>query len=211
MRKRIIALCLALLAGLAVLLPVPPANAQETSVSPLPSTLSSYKFWPMYTGVPNLTCVAVGDTVIPIGVAAQAWNNATGGATQLDASPNCIAEGYPPSRRMTIDTYSAADGRCYKLTNTYYTTADTWRWWTGNPLNVVGWVNRYYEGCWSTANLRAKWTSLVIGRILGANELSGSTWASRVMSTTSAVIYPSASTDGYDVGNLYLGVYYGRY
>lgn len=211
MKKRITALCLALLLGLLALLPAGPAQARtQTTVLPLPSTLSSYKFWPMFEDQ-KLICVAVGDTVIPIAAAAQSWNNATGGATRLDASANCLVDGYPPSRRMTIDTYSAADGQCYKLTNQNYVTDDTWRWWTGDPLNVVGWVNRYYEGCWSTSALRTKWTSLVIGRVLGANALSGSTWASRVMSTTSAVIWPSASTDGNDVGNLYLGVYYGRY
>lgn len=206
MKKRITALCLALLCGLAVLLPTAPANAAGSE--PLPSSIyTGYKFWPYATA---WICVAVGDTTIPIAQAAQAWNNASSGVA-LDASSNCIADGYSPSTRMTIDTYSAADGRCHKITNQYYAAGDTFRRWTGSPANVVGWVNRYYEGCYGTANERAKSTSTVIGAVLGLKTLSGSTWASRVMSLNSAVVWPSASTDGAALTALYEPRYFGWY
>lgn len=209
MRKILAALIAALVIAVGFSSP-----ASAAGPNPIPqATLSSYKFWPF---APNVDlCVAVGDTVIPIGVSAQSWNNATGGATGLNAANNCTTErqqdgtiGYPPSRRMTIDTYSAADGKCWNITNTVYATADTYRRWTNNP---VGWVNRYYEGCYSTPELRAKWTSIVIGMLLGANQLHGSGWDSRVMSTTSGVNYPSASTDGSDMRMNYYGYFYGIY
>jgi hypothetical protein len=154
--------------------------------------------------------VAVGDTTIPIAQAAQAWNNASVGVA-LNAESNCVTAGYTPSTRMTIDTYSSADGRCTKITNQYYATADTFRRWTGDPANVVGWVNRYYEGCYSTSNARAKSTSIVIGAVLGLKTLSGSTWASRVMSLNSGVYWPSASTDGPALSYLYEPRYFGWY
>lgn len=203
MKNRIITL---LLLGALALLPTGTAHAAGSE--PLPSSIyTGYKFWPY--AVADI-CVAVGDTTIPIGVAAQAWNNASSGVA-LNAESNCATAGYPPSRRMTIDTYSAADGRCTKLTNTYYSTADTFRRWTGDPANVVGWVNRYYEGCYSTSTARAKNTSIAIGAALGMATLSGSTWASRVMSLNSAVYYPSASTDGPSLTYLYQPRYFGWY
>lgn len=222
MKKRFIATIGALLLGvLALLVPSAPAHADwnwgvaapaKAQLEPLPSSVfTSYKFWP-YT-VAHI-CVAVGDTTIPIGAMAQAWNNASPYGISLTASNNCVNSGYTPSTRMTIDTYSAADGRCYKLTNVDYPSWTTsvssngFRLWTNNP---VGWVNRYYEGCWGTALLRQKWTALVEGRILGMKELTGSTWASRVMSTTSAVYAPSASTDGPAISDLYNGQYLGWY
>lgn len=201
-------LFIALLAGIAVLL-LPTATANAAGTEPLPSSIyTGYKFWPYATA--NI-CVAVGDTTIPIGVAAQAWNNASVGVA-LNAENNCItAPGYSPSTRMTIDTYSAADGRCTKITNQYYSAADTFRRWTGSPENVVGWVNTYYWSCYGTANNRAKSTSTAIGAVLGLATLSGSTWASRVMSLTSAVYYPSASTDGAALSQLYEPRYFGWY
>jgi hypothetical protein len=158
-----------------------PAHAYGPN--PIPQTyLSSYKFWPYATYMPLSVCVAVGDTVAPIA-----------------------------HMRMTIDTYSAADGQCVKLSNTYYATADSYRRWTGSPANVVGWVNRYYEGCWSTALLRQKWTAIAIGEVLGANLLSGSSYAGRGMSATSGLYGPSRNTDGVTMDDLYLGLYEGIY
>lgn len=109
---------------------------------------------------------------------------------------------------MTVDSYSAADGQCYRLSNMgvgYYAEADTFRRWTKNP---IGEVNLYYEGCHEN---KAKWTSYVIGRMMGAAGLTGSTWANRVMSRTSGVQYPSATTDGPALTGLYRPQYWGLY
>ena len=211
MKNRLIALCLALLCGLAVLLPSAPAQARTTERLPIPQNLlSSDKFWPYATSGSVWICVAVGDTVAPIAKMAQAWNNATS-TLSLDASPNCIAEGYAPSKRMTVDTYSAADGNCVKLTNTYISQADSFHRWTGNPLNVVAWVNRYYSGCWGTSLLRDKWTGIAIGEALGANTLYGDAYAGRGMSATSALYGPSRNTDGLTIDYLYWNMYEGIY
>lgn len=214
MKYRIAVLLAALCTVLGLTFSAAPAQARlDAGPLPIPqSLLTSYKFWP-YAGARSggvQVCVAVGDTVAPIGAMAQAWNNATFGLA-LDASNNCVTDGYSPSLRMTIDTYSAADGTCYKLTNVgggFYASADSFRRWTSNP---VGLVNRYYEGCWSTALLRQKWTAIVIGRLLGAAELHGSQYDGRGMSVTSAVYGPSANTDGQTVTDLYYPSYYGIY
>lgn len=198
MRKIIAGLVLALTFLIGA---VAPANAAGSE--PLPSSIyTGKKFWPYATA--NI-CVAVGDTTIPIGVAAQAWNNASAGVA-LNAENNCVTAGYSPSTRMTIDTYSAADGRCHKITNSSYAVGDTYERWTNNP---IGWVNTYYSSCYGSANARAKSTSTIIGAILGLKTLSGSTWASRVMSLNSAVIYPSATTDGPALTDLYAPRYFG--
>lgn len=205
---------LAVLAVVALALGVAAAPAQATpQAGPLPipqSLLTSDKFWPYAHNGRIPICVAVGDSVQPIAKMAQAWNNATH-TLALQASANCITAGYTPSLRMTIDTYSAADGRCSKLTNTYISQADSFHRWTGNPANVVGWVNRYYEGCWSTSLLRDKWTAIVIGQILGAKQLNGSQYAGRGMSVTSALYGPSANTDGDSIDALYDEFYEGIY
>ena len=185
-----------------------PAVAPMVATSgniPLNSTIfTGYKFWPY---APLDVCVALGATPaqLPIGAQAQAWNNATYNL-RLNAEANCVTAGYSPSTRMTIDSYSAADGSCWKYTNTSYATADTFRRWTNNP---VGWVNLYYEGCQVN---KYKWTAFVIGHLLGLQHLSGQTWSSRVMSlSTSTTQYPSASTDGPAVDGLYAPDYFGWY
>lgn len=205
--KRITTLFAALMFG-AVTLTAP---AQAAGPLPIPeSLLTSDKFWPYATNGQVRICVAVGDTVAPIGKMAQAWNNATG-TLALDASPNCIADGYAPSLRMTIDTYSAPDGLCTKLTNTYIAQADSFHRWTGNPANVVGWVNRYYSSCWGSSLLRDKWTAVAIGRVLGARQLAGTAYNGRGMSSSSQLYGPSASTDGVSIDNLYNEFYEGIY
>lgn len=217
MRNRIIAVCTALLLGTLALLQAPAAHAHGSI--PIPTaTLTSAKFWPV---APRADiCVAVGATSIPIGASAQLWNNATFGALGLNAAGNCTTErdasghyGYPPSRRMTIDTYSAADGRCVKFTNvspypTYFAYNDTYTQWTNNP---VGWVNTYYASCVGSSLLRQKMTSIAIGFLLGARILSGPSWDGRGMSLTSEIYGPSANTDGNDVGKLYNDYFWGIY
>lgn len=207
----VMASAIAIFAGLLVTTP-----AQAQGPIPIPTaTLTSVKFYPVATNVD--LCVAVGDNTIPIGAMAQAWNNAAG-SLKLNAAGNCLTErqingtiGYPPSRRMTIDTYSAADGNCVKFTNvspypTYFTYADSFTWWTNNP---VGYVNTFYATCYGTALLRQKFTAIAEGFLLGARILSGPSWNGRGMSTTSQLYGPSASTDGVDVGNLYNDFYHG--
>ena len=92
-----------------------PAVAPMVATSgniPLNSTIfTGYKFWPY---APLDVCVALGATPaqLPIGAQAQAWNNATYNL-RLNAEANCVTAGYSPSTRMTIDSYSAADGSCW--------------------------------------------------------------------------------------------------
>ena len=215
MKKRITALCLALLAAVSVLLPA--ATAQATGPLPIPTaTLTSVKFWPVSvnTTMPPV-CVAVGATPaeLPIAASAQLWNLATGHVLRLDAEGNCVTAGYPPSRRMTIDTYSAADGKCVKFANvspypTYFTYNDSFTNWTNNP---IGFVNTYYASCTGTSLLKQKYAAIAIGFLLGARILSGPSWDGRGMSTTSQLYGPSANTDGHDVANLYLDFYEGIY
>lgn len=203
----VMASAIAIFAGLATA-----GSAQASGPIPIPTaTLTSAKFYPMS---PNTDiCVAVGDTTIPIGSMAQAWNNATGHVLRLNAEGNCVTAGYTPSRRMTIDTYSAADGKCVKFTNvspypTYFTYGDSYTLWTNNP---VGFVNTFYASCYGTTLLRQKYTAIAEGFLLGARILSGPSWNGRGMSTTSQLYGPSANTDGADVGNLYNNFYTGIY
>lgn len=172
------------------------------------SIYNQYKFWPYD---PAWVCVANGDNGIPIGQAAQAWNNASAGL-YLDYSSNCVTDGYTPSTRMTIDTYNAVDGVCVKFTNmTYALGSDGFRRYTNNP---VGWVNMNpTQGCGSTAFRRAHWTSVAIGFIAGLtlHHDNTTTWDSRVMAyrTQDTVAWPPASTDGPSMTGLYTGDYVG--
>lgn len=211
-----IGLCTAVAAGVSApaeaAAPAPVAvTVAQAGPLPIPTTLlSSDKFWPYATNGSIPICVAVGDAYAPIAKMAQAWNNATN-SLALSARANCITAGYTPSLRMTIDTYSAQDGQCTKLTNTYISQADSFHRWTGNPLNVVGWVNTYYEGCYSTSLLRDKWTAIAIGQVLGAKILYGQQWAGRGMGANSPLYGPSRNTDGATIDNLYYEFYEGIY
>lgn len=209
MRKILLAVALvvAALFGLALPANAAPTEAQHGNIAVPLSILTGIKFWPY--AVANI-CVANGANELPIGQAAQSWNNATTGLA-LTFSNNCVNSGYTPSTRMTVDTYDAVDGRCVKLTNTTTSIGDTFDRWTNNP---IVWVNmNAAQACGSTAFRRAHWTSYGIGRALGAQGLNSSEWANRVMCMCSqdTVAWPSGTTDGVGISNLYNEVYAGTH
>lgn len=157
-------------------------------------TVTGYSFW-----TPSV-CVANGSNFLPIGVAAQSWNNQTDLLT-LQASNNCVNAGYTPSRRMTITTYSATDGKCFKVTNTEH---DSLGRWTNNP---IGWINiNPSYSCTTTDTAVAHYTTQVIGYIMGLMWTNSAGLNSRVMNNTafsvSNVPYATAY-DGNDMDNFY--------
>lgn len=214
MRARLLG-AVALIAGLVAVSPVAQAAPESASgvcyptpqsgctVAPF-SVYNQYKFWPYD---PAWVCVANGDNGIPIGAAAQSWNNASAGL-YLTFSNNCVSAGYTPSTRMTIDTYNAVDGNCTKVTNnTYAVGPDGFRRYTNNP---IGWVNvNPTQACASTSFRRAHWTTYVIGQIIGLTghrDVSNTTWDSRVMAyRTQDTIAWAEQYSGAAVSDLYQG------
>jgi hypothetical protein len=158
-------------------------------------------------------CIADGigqPTAWPVATAAQSWNNATS-FIAINVKANCVTAGYGAGRRATVDTYSALDGRCYKITRGDYTTNGTLGFYvyTENPIMWVQ-VNTAYN-CNSTGFRRTHWLAVAIGEVLGLGSLpSTSAYASRLMSpqTQDTLAGPSSSDAG-SLNGLYGGNYVG--
>lgn len=139
--------------------------------------------------------ICVGSTLnpasYPVGAIAQQWNDAVnpGPDTQyiaLDFSTNCAGDGYTPSHRMTIGTFSNASyNGCLYFTNLGTVPADGdsyMNWWTQGPGIYI---NTGISGCISTAFRRSHQVAAAIGYGLGLNVMTSSGYASRVMCTCS--------------------------
>jgi hypothetical protein len=185
---------------------------------------TQYAPWHIYNGhkwtiyeapqVPNL-CILDGigaPSAYPVGVAAQAWNNASSGVS-ITVSNRCT--GYGPGVRATVDTYSALDGNCVRMIGASWTTiptgsTDGFRTWTNTPVGEVQ-VNQNYN-CNSTGFRRAHWISVAIGEILGLRMMNSSetSFSNRVMWVGSQDTIQYAETySGSAVTQLYNGSWLG--
>lgn len=210
MSKLFRAFVIALLGASTILVASIPAQADGTI--PLPASLSSYKFG--YTRI----CVTNGDNSLPINAAAGAWNTAIANSTydsgglslRIQYSNNCANLGYPANKRFTVDTYSAADGYCGKITGGTTTTNNGYRVWTNNPVFLVNTYSGYY--CVDSTVRRNHQTSVAIGTAIGFQNLTSSGWASRVMCSCSSNTIGFATTnEGHEAAALYRGFYIGGY
>jgi hypothetical protein len=164
-----------------------PAHATAQVIEPGPD-VSRNKF------INGAICIgsALDPAYYPVGAVAQQWNVATDPGygipdIALDFSTNCAADGYTPSHRAAIATFSNPDynGCLYfsNVTTTPSTDGDSYmNWWTGGP---TVWINRGISGCVSTAFRRSHQIAAAIGWVLGLNVMTSSGYASRVMCTCS--------------------------
>lgn len=169
--------------------------------------------------------ICVGSTLdpayYPVGATAQLWNNAVNPdgtyppgsypPLQLDFSTNCAADGYAPSQRMTIGTFSNSSyNGCLYFTNLGRIPAggdSQLDHWTQGP---GVYINTGISGCVSTAFRRGHQVTAGIGYALGLQLLTSSGWASRVMCTCSLdTIRSPDNTSAYRVWQIYAGSFGG--
>lgn len=160
--------------------------------------------------------ICVGSTLnaasYPVAAIAQQWNTAVNSPyvdpyIALDFSTNCAGDGYNPSHRMTIGTFSNADyNGCLYFTNLGTTPAggDSYMdYWTQGPGIYI---NTGISGCVSTAFRRSHQVAAAIGYGLGLNVMTSSGYASRVMCTCSLdTLRAPAYYDAYRVSQIYGG------
>jgi hypothetical protein len=164
-----------------------PANASAQIIEPTPD-VSTNKF------INGAICVGstLNPAYYPVGAIAQQWNDATypGYGTRditLDFSTNCAGDGYTPSHRTTIGTFSNASyNGCLYFTNTATIPSQAgdsyMNWWTQGPGIYI---NTGISGCVSTAFRRSHQVAAAIGYALGLNIMTSSGYASRVQCTCS--------------------------
>lgn len=184
-----------------------PAHANAQIIEPGPD-VSRNKF---INGV-----ICVGSTLdpayYPVGAIAQQWNNATYPGygdrdITLDFSTSCAGDGYSPSHRMTIGTFSNSSyNGCLYFTNTATVPADGdsyMNWWTQGPGIYI---NTGISGCVSTAFRRSHQVAAAIGWGLGLNVMTSSGYASRVMCTCSLdTLRAPTSYDANKANQIYSG------
>ena len=137
----------------------------------------------------GVICVgsALDPAYYPVGAIAQQWNDATYPGygdrdITLDFSTNCAGDGYTPSHRMTIGTFSNSSyNGCLYFTNTATVPSNAgdsyMNWWTRGPGIYI---NVGISGCVSTAFRRSHQVAAAIGWGLGLNVMTSSGYASRV-------------------------------
>lgn len=168
--KRLLIALLAL-AGIAVLAPAP---------------ASAYIDDPMINGRKfATTAVCVGSTldqsVYRVGYIAQTVNVATE-EMALDYSTNCAADGYTPSKRMVIGTFSGPGlTSCLVFQNMENSWFNGFYRWTNGP---GFYINTALSNCVSTQTRRDHWVSQGMIWILGLNTLNSAGWNSHVMNIT---------------------------
>lgn len=196
-------------AGTAIAQPVAQATTESVAVSQSaqaqPADINGYKFWS-----PSI-CIDASDIngqYYPISTLAQRWNIVSQGALALDYSNDCAADGYPPSRRMVVNTFSnASNPNCIVFTNTEFTGYHGFSRWTNGP---GAYFNTAKSCMTSGQTIRNHWLSEGIGFLLGLQSLDSDSYNSRVMNNTSysQVNVPQADYNSGDtMFNIYSGVY----
>jgi hypothetical protein len=159
-------------------------GTQTASAAELPPDASGYKFWS-----PNI-CVEAGNgipdnpadqTYYRVAYIAQQWNLRTT-ILSLDYSADCAADGYPPSRRMVIGTYSNPTDTesCMRAANVETEGLNGFARWTNGPAIYI----RREASCASAQVYRDHAVSQAIGYLLGLKILNSSGYNSRVMNNT---------------------------
>lgn len=152
---------------------------------------------------------ALNQTTYPVGAMAQQWNLKTGtDVLHLDFSTNCALDGYSPSKRMVVGTYSGGVGAdCVALTNQYHDSYNGFWRWTQGP---GAYLNTSDPICVGSQARRNHWISLAIGWHLGLVNFDSAGWNSHVMNMTDWSVdnVPSATAgEGQKVREIYLGVF----
>lgn len=178
---------------------------------PHPVDINGARFW---SGKVCVDGSAINGPYWRVSYIAQQWNLRVGDTNilALDYEDDCVAAGYPPSRRMVIGTFNNSDIRMCNLATNYSTDYyNGMNRWTNGPGMYI---NLGVSGCFSTQNRRDHFVSSAIGHLLGLRsfESEQSHLLSRVMNDTTysldAVPLPDA-TSGQRVREIYTGMYGG--
>lgn len=191
-----------LVLALGLLLAVPTAASAA-----LPPDVSGDKFWTGHVCVGS----TLNQTTYPVGAMAQAWNVAVsdaGNLFALDYSTDCAADGYTPSRRMVIGTYSnPSDTSCFQLTNGNRVASGNAFLWTDGPGMYI---NTGRPNCVDGIERRKHVVSAAIGRLIGLRHLTSDGWNSRVMNNT-AWSFDNVPTADVSSANQVWAIYFGEY
>lgn len=209
MRNKIMAAIAAVAALLTVGFGVAPAQAagqtSQSATVAIPPDANGYKFWS-----PSI-CVdgsGINGAYYRVAYIAQQWNIRAQGALSLDYSDDCVADGYPPSRRMVIGSYSnASDASCVTTTNVETEGYHGFMRWTNGPGSYINFAK---PSCISSQTRRDHVVSEAIGILLGLRGLNSTGYNSRVMNGTNwswdNVPLPDVNS-GDTVFNIYSNVY----
>ena len=145
---------------------------------PHPATINGYRFWS-----PSI-CIdgsAINGPYYRVAYIAQQWNLKTSGLA-LDYSDDCVADGYPPSRRMVIGMFSSndPDQGCTLGTNLGVDFYNGMYRWTDGP----GVYLKNDPLCNGSQTRRDHLVSAAIGSTLGLKILNSSGYNSRVVNMT---------------------------
>jgi hypothetical protein len=183
-----------------------PAQAAE----PHPLDINGVRFW---SGKICVDGSAINGRNWRVGYIAQQWNLrvADTNVLALDYADDCVAAGYPPSRRMVIGTFSNPNyGECLLPTNKATDEHNGMSRWTKGPGMYI---NVGISGCFSTQNRRDHNVSSAIGWLLGLTEInSPDSKLDRVMNQTTQTLDNIPLPDpvsGQRVKEIYQGKYGG--
>lgn len=204
--KRLLAMLVAVAAMLAI--GVAPASAYIYDPA-----ISGWKFWSASPSLsPSGVCVdgsAINGPYYQVAVKAQQWNVVIGNdVVALNYRTDCVAAGYPPSRRMVVGTYNnPADNACRLAINTAAAEYNGFNRWTAGPGIYI---NTAWPTCISTQERRDHQVAAGIGELLGLSTHNSSGWNSRVMNETTYSrenITSPTVVEGQKLREVYLGVF----
>jgi hypothetical protein len=157
---------------------VTPAQAAE----PIPFDASGNRFW---SGNLCIDGSGINNSYYPVPYLAQQWNLRVGDKNilALQYEDDCVAKGYPPSRRMVIGKYNNPDdSRCEIWANeAYFDLHNGMRRWTNSPGIYFNVSN---VDCLGSQVKREHEISQAIGELLGLSVLHADLYQNRVMSET---------------------------
>lgn len=193
MRHRIAGALAALIAFVAILAGMAtPASAQSAgtiAAAVTAPTAVDYIDDPMINGKKFATsaiCVGslLNQTTYPAWAAAQQWNVQSGsGGVRLDGSTSCTTDGYGPSARMVVGTFSNPAEGCLYFTNQQTAIYNGYNRWTNGPGVYLN-TSSNFGNCVDTLAHREHWLSEGIGYLLGLINFDSSGWNSHVMNGT---------------------------
>lgn len=203
----------ALLVAVAALLTGALVSTAPASAYIYDPAISGWKFWSASPSLsPSGICVdgsAINGPYYQVAYKAQQWNVVIGNdVVALNYRTDCVAAGYPPSRRMVIGTYSnSTDGLCRLVTNTAAAEYNGFNRWTAGPGSYINTAN---ANCIGTQARRDHQVAAAIGELLGLSVHNSSGWNSRVMNETTYSrenITSPTVVEGQKLREVYLGVF----
>jgi hypothetical protein len=185
--------------------------ATPAQAAALPADITGLRFW---TGDLCIDGSTIDSSAYRVGYIAQQWNLRVGNpsALSLHYEDDCIAAGYPPSRRMVIGKVNKPSTAFCQLSENTTPDDDTdthngWKRWTHGPIVTIN-IGR--ADCVGSQARRDHFISSAIGGLLGLQGFESKGWDSRVMNDTDFSMDHVPLPDVYSVQRvreIYTGVY----